>query len=64
MFYKEKLEIENIREQGNKMVDNLLDLYKKHPKECESLLLQVEDINKELYDLEKQFEKLEKIIDQ
>jgi hypothetical protein len=64
MFYDEKMEIENIRDRGNEMIDNLLDLYKKHPKECEELLLQIEDINKELYDLEKHFDRLEKIINE
>jgi|LakMenEpi03Aug12_release.lakeMendotaPanAssembly.Ray.scaffolds.fasta_scaffold1145936_2 hypothetical protein len=61
-FYNEKIELENIRERGIKMTDDLLDLYKKHPKECKDLLLQIEEINNELCDLEKDFDKLEKII--
>jgi predicted nucleic acid-binding Zn-ribbon protein len=61
-FYKEKLELEDIRDNSEKLTDDILDLYKKHPKECEELLLQIEEINNELYDLEKDFDKLEKQI--
>ena len=62
MFYEEKMELEDIRERGKKMVDDLLDLYKKHPKECKELLLQIESIEDEINCLEKEFDSFEKQI--
>ena len=39
------------------MTDNILDAYKKNPKECEELLIELNEINQELEELDKEFSK-------
>jgi seryl-tRNA synthetase len=58
-LYSELAEINELMEKSNMMSDDILDLYKKYPKECKTLLIEVCEINKELEDLEKEFETLQ-----
>lgn len=57
-LYPELAEINELMEKTGYMSDDILDLYKEYPKECKSLLLELSEINKELEDLEKEFEKI------
>jgi seryl-tRNA synthetase len=58
-LYSELVEINELMEKSNMMSDDILDLYKKYPKECKTLLIEVCEINKELEDLEKEFATLQ-----
>ncbi len=58
-LYPELAEINELMEKTGYMSDDILDLYKQYPKQCKSLLLELCEINKELEDLEKEFEKIQ-----
>jgi peptidoglycan hydrolase CwlO-like protein len=57
-LYSELAEVGDIQNDVKNMTDNILDLYKINPKKCEKLLMELNEINKELDDLEKEFESL------
>jgi hypothetical protein len=57
--YSELQEINELKEKSGCATDDILDLYKKHPKECKKLLIELCEISKELDDLEKEFEKIQ-----
>ena len=57
--YSELTEINELMEKSGYMSDDILDLYKQYPKECKDLLVDLCEINKELEDLEKEFEKIQ-----
>jgi SAM-dependent MidA family methyltransferase len=57
--YSELTEINELMEKSGYMSDDILDLYKQYPKQCKSLLIELCEINKELEDLEKEFEKIQ-----
>jgi predicted nucleic acid-binding Zn-ribbon protein len=58
-LYDELLEIEEMKERNNDLKDEILDYYKKNPKECEELLIELSLIDKEIENLEEEFKKLE-----
>jgi len=53
--FKELNDIVETQMTLNNMTNNILDVYKKNPKECESLLIELYNINKELDELETEF---------
>jgi SAM-dependent MidA family methyltransferase len=57
--YSELTEINELMEKSGYMSDDILDLYKQYPKQCKYLLIELCEINKELEDLEKEFEKIQ-----
>jgi ABC-type Zn uptake system ZnuABC Zn-binding protein ZnuA len=57
--FKELEEIENAKDLLKNTYDGLLDLYKKHPKECSLLLKELLQIEKEYEDLQKEFENIQ-----
>jgi hypothetical protein len=57
-LYSELAEVGDIQNDLKDMTDNILDLYNKNPKKCEKLLIELGELNKELDDLEKEFELL------
>ena len=57
--YSELQEINELKERSGYATDDILDLYKKNPKECKKLLIELCEISKELDDLEKEFEKIQ-----
>lgn len=57
--YSELAEINELMENTGYLSDDILDLYKKYPKECKALLIELSTINKELDDLEKEFQKIQ-----
>jgi peptidoglycan hydrolase CwlO-like protein len=57
-LYSELAEVGDIQNDLKNMTDNILDIYHKNPKKCEQLLMELNEINKELDDLEKEFEAL------
>jgi peptidoglycan hydrolase CwlO-like protein len=57
-LYSELAEVGDIQNDVKNMTDNILDLYKINPKKCEKLLIELSELNKELDDLEKDFESL------
>lgn len=56
---KELEEVDSIQIKLKYMTDDILDLYKKNPKECERLLLELAEIDKELEELETEFKNLQ-----
>jgi hypothetical protein len=58
-IYSELQEINELKEKSGCTTDDILDLYKKYPKECKFLLLELCEIKKELDDLENEFEKIQ-----
>jgi predicted nucleic acid-binding Zn-ribbon protein len=56
-IYSELEEVGEIHNDIKNMTDNILDSYKKNPKECERLLKELSEINKELEELDKEFSK-------
>ncbi len=57
--YSELTEINELMEKSGYISDDILDLYKQYPKQCKSLLIELCEINKDLKDLEKEFEKIQ-----
>jgi ABC-type Zn uptake system ZnuABC Zn-binding protein ZnuA len=55
--YKELEEVGYNQIKLKNMTDNILDVYKKNPKQCENLLKELAKINKELEELDKEFSK-------
>jgi hypothetical protein len=53
--FKELNDIVETQMALNNMTNNILDVYKKNPKECERLLIELDNINKELDELETEF---------
>jgi hypothetical protein len=53
--YKELEEVGYNQTKLKNMTDNILDAYKKNPKECERLLKELSEIDKELEILNKEF---------
>jgi len=53
--YKELEEVEYNQTKLKNMTDNILDAYKRNPKECERLLKELSEIDKELETLNKEF---------
>jgi len=53
--FKELDEVEYTKTKLKNMTDDILDVYKKNPKECERLLKELSEINKELEELDKEF---------
>ena len=56
-IYKELEEVGCTQVKLKNMTDNILDAYKKNPKECERLLKELNEINKELEILDEEFSK-------
>ena len=57
--FKELEEVDSTQIKLKYMTDDILDLYKKNPKECERLLLELAEIDKELEELETEFKNLQ-----
>jgi peptidoglycan hydrolase CwlO-like protein len=57
-LYSELAEVGYIQTDLKNMTDNILDLYHKNPKRCKKLLMELDEMNKELDDLEKEIELL------
>jgi hypothetical protein len=55
--FKELEEVGYTQVKLKNMTDNILDAYKKNPKECERLLKELNEINKELEILDQEFSK-------
>jgi len=55
--FKELDDVEYTKFKLKHMTDDILDAYKKNPKECERLLKELADIDKELEELDKEFSK-------
>jgi hypothetical protein len=55
--FKELEEVGYTQVKLKNMTDNILDAYKKNPKECERLLKELNEINKELEILDEEFSK-------
>ena len=55
--FKELNELVETQATLNNMTNNILDVYKKNPKECERLLKELAKIDKELEELDKEFSK-------
>jgi hypothetical protein len=53
--FKELNDIVETQMALNNMTNNILDVYKKNPKECKRLLIELDNINKELDELETEF---------
>ena len=53
--YKEAAEVGEIKDQVSIMQDDILDIYIKNPKECKDLLVELSKINKELDELDKEY---------
>jgi hypothetical protein len=53
--FKELNDIVETQMALNGMTNDILDVYKKNPKECERLLIELDNINKELDELETEF---------
>jgi predicted nucleic acid-binding Zn-ribbon protein len=53
--FKELQEVGYTQIKLKNMTDNILDAYKKNPKECERLLKELSEINKEMEILNKEF---------
>jgi len=56
-IYSELEEVGEIQNDIKNMTDNILDSYKKNPKECERLLKELAKIDQELEELDKEFSK-------
>lgn len=63
-LYEERTEIEQAKENLASLTDDILDMYKKNPKECRKLLFEIGDISKEFTDLEKEILIIEKQIEE
>lgn len=55
---KEEYELIEMKEKCEYMIDSLLDYYKKYPKQCEHLLLEMTSISEELNEIEKEIEEI------
>jgi hypothetical protein len=55
----EKFEIEQTKDRIKNMVDNILDIYKRCPEESKKLLLELNQIDKELDELNVEILKIE-----
>ena len=56
--FNELEEVDDLKFKLKNMTDTILDLYKKNPKECTILLKELNKVNNELDELEKEFENL------
>jgi len=54
--YREAAEVCELQDQVSEMTNNVLDLYKRNPEVCKKMLLELDDVNKELDELEKDYE--------
>jgi len=54
-IFKELEEIGEMQENIKFLQDNILDIYKKNPKECNRILLELNDINIDLEDIKTEF---------
>jgi len=57
-IYEHILDVEKNRDGLKRMTDDVLDLYKKNPKECEKILIEINSLNKEFDGIEKELEAL------
>lgn len=55
---KEEYELSEMKEKCEHMIDSLLDCYKKYPKQCEYLLMEMASISEELDEIEKEIEEI------
>jgi hypothetical protein len=53
--FKELDDVKDTKFKLKHTTDDILDVYKKNPKECERLLIELDNINKELDELETEF---------
>jgi len=58
-LYSEKVELAENKETVSLLIDDVLDLYKKYPKECNTLLQELNQISNEFDDIQKEIEELE-----
>jgi len=54
--YREAAEVCELQDQVSEMTNNILDLYKRNPEACKKMLLELDGVNKELDELEKDYE--------
>jgi hypothetical protein len=54
-IYKELEELDNMQNKLKTHQDTLLDHYKKNPSKCEKLLIELNELNRELEELELEF---------
>jgi hypothetical protein len=57
-IYEHILDVEKNRDNLKRMTDDVLDLYNKNPKTCEKILIEINSLNKEFDDIEKELEVL------
>ena len=55
--YKELVEVSDFKDKLKELTDRVLDLYKNSPIECTEILMDINDIDEELTDLRKEFNK-------
>jgi hypothetical protein len=56
-IYKELCEIEELKDKSSLQKDEILDHYFKDPKKAKKLLLELQEVEKELNELDKEFSK-------
>ena len=60
LLYKEKIELAENKETVSLLMDDVLDLYKQYPEECNELLQELNQISNEFDEIEKEMEELER----
>jgi hypothetical protein len=63
LLHKEKIELEENKECISLLIDDVLDLYNKYPKECHNILLELNEISNEFEEIQKEIEKIENTIE-
>jgi hypothetical protein len=54
--YREAAEVGDLKSTVSEMTDKILDIYKSHPEECTKLLLELSSVDRDLDELEKEYE--------
>ena len=57
-IYEHILDVDKNRDGLKRMTDDVLDLYKKNPKECEKILIEINSLIEEFDGIEKELEVL------
>ena len=54
--YREAAEVGDLKSTVSEMTDKILDIYKSYPEECTILLLELSSVDRDLDELEKEYE--------
>jgi hypothetical protein len=57
-IYKEMQELDDMKERNKSNMDSVLDVYKMYPAECNVLMKEMLDIERELEDVDKEIQEL------